>query len=662
MYKNTFFKVLLIVKKYVSLLKTFNSSLFIILKDPIAMNAKITPPPTPRLNNFFKVCFFSILLISIFQTGCRKDDLFRNKENGNPAGIREFFSKNVNVNPQVQRVMDELQKQNTFSGNSFVKSITGKHGYARWDKAFTQLRKSKLATSFSKITGDGSDTVVIVPLVKDGDVQVEAYLEAHLKEDVKINLRTAGEYRRMKFGNGEKSAGDANGAIGDAENAALRYLLLTRDVFGVKKFEFTDKKIFKGLREKDDTSGRIRVKFKDAATSLQFVEECVTALVPHTVCKRIRGCDTDLDLDNPANYECWETWTEISVCWTVLYDGGGEGGPGTGSGGTGPGGTGDPCSGNGLITNGILPPGPCDPGGGSGWIPDLPTVPSDQDIKNIIQNKPFALYEDIPCSLIKQWLSIATFIPSNSIIQKLNSVYTISIIPLPGQPALTTVDIARVQDINNAYSSIVNMDYFSVKVNTLPKVNGVQLTADQLMHYIRVNIDSFINTDKANFTPYKYGNTDDEALWNSSSPTGAMLSIAIPGDYGSVITSFSTNNKWTFTTVHDHLNGNHPVSGNRDFGYVTNTDGTYTFYTKGVDRLTTWYTDLAQKQPIEMLKPLYNADLLWQSFQTGIFNFLDDHEGNSTIQVPVTLRPDWQHVKDVIDGIRPLNTLSKDCP
>lgn len=206
------------------------------------------------------------------------------------------------------------------------------------------------------------------------------------------------------------------------------------------------------------------------------------------------------------------------------------------------------------------------------------------------------------------------------------------------------------------------MDYFSVKVNTLPVVNGTRLTADQFLHYIRTNMNTFVDNSITTFTPYKYGSTDDANLWNSSSPDGVIVSLAIPGNHGSVITSFSTNSKWTFTTIHDPLNGDHPVSGNRDFGYTANSDGSYSFYTQGVDRLTDWEMDLAQKQPLQMLQPLYNADKLWKPFQSGINNFLQTHSGASIIQTPEIYRPDWETVWDVIIGKKPLSTLSKLCP
>lgn len=56
-----------------------------------------------------------------------------------------------------------------------------------------------------------------------------------------------------------------------------------------------------------------------------------------------------------------------------------------------------------------------------------------------------------------------------------------------------------------------------------------------------------------------------------------------------------------------------------------------------------------------------SADDLWISFQNGVKNFVNNHGGNSQLQSPVIERPNWQKIKDVIDGKLPLSTLSSDC-
>ncbi|RAV27409.1 hypothetical protein [Sinomicrobium soli] len=75
----------------------------------------------------------------------------------------------------------------------------------------------------------------------------------------------------------------------------------------------------------------------------------------------------------------------------------------------------------------------------------------------------------------------------------------------------------------------------------------------------------------------------------------AVIGIDIKGpDNESVIVSDYNTEKWTFSTIFDPKYGEHPVSGNRDFGYTQNGDGSYTFYTRGVDRLTDWLTTSGQ--------------------------------------------------------------------
>jgi F-type H+-transporting ATPase subunit gamma len=53
--------------------------------------------------------------------------------------------------------------------------------------------------------------------------------------------------------------------------------------------------------------------------------------------------------------------------------------------------------------------------------------------------------------------------------------------------------------------------------------------------------------------------------------------------YGSVICYYQNGSTWRFTTIESPKDWNHPVSGTREFGLITNEDGTYTLYTRGVD-------------------------------------------------------------------------------
>lgn len=301
--------------------------------------------------------------------------------------------------------------------------------------------------------------------------------------------------------------------------------------------------------------------------------------------------------------------------------------------------------------------------------PPLVIVPSAWELKELIENKPFALYgEDIPCALIQQWMALAKFKVSPELKQKVNNIVALSAntpgVLLYGLPS-NSAYISKVLDIDNAYSSVVNMDYFSVNVKILPIINGQRATPQQFLNHIRTNINTFVDTKKSKFTAYNHYGVDDHALWNSSNPTGAIVSIDIPLNDGSVIVSKYSPNSWTFSTIKDPYNGLHPVSGNREFGYTANADGSYNFYVMGVDRLTDVWGTIAQSASGF---PFDQADALWTSFQDKIVAFVNDPSNGGTPGAaaknntdPEPLRPDWVKVINVIDGKQPLSTLSNDC-
>lgn len=64
----------------------------------------------------------------------------------------------------------------------------------------------------------------------------------------------------------------------------------------------------------------------------------------------------------------------------------------------------------------------------------------------------------------------------------------------------------------------------------------------------RSDIDRYINTNIASFKPYRYDTVDDEELWNSSNPMGAMMHINMTDDGTVVVTEFRTD-RCTMATI-----------------------------------------------------------------------------------------------------------------
>lgn len=259
-------------------------------------------------------------------------------------------------------------------------------------------------------------------------------------------------------------------------------------------------------------------------------------------------------------------------------------------------------------------------------------VPAEEELAVALEENEYLLM-DVPCSEIPDWQALAQHIPPQSVIDKLEQEY------------YGDIDILSIED---AAGTVVNTDYFSINVNTLPS----GMTAIDLLNSIRNDINNFINTDLASFSPYDYTgySFDEAAVWYSSNPMGAVLSIDLkfPVDDGSVVVSGFNSNSWTFSTVSDPWNFDHPVSGNRKFGFVQNANGSYTFFTRGVDRITQQIDNFVAQNLIS--NPFEDPDALWSSFQKKLKNYINQHGGNATSATPIKYRPNWEKVKNVLNG------------
>jgi hypothetical protein len=94
----------------------------------------------------------------------------------------------------------------------------------------------------------------------------------------------------------------------------------------------------------------------------------------------------------------------------------------------------------------------------------------------------------------------------------------------------------------------------------------------------------------------------------------------------------------------------HPVSGTREFGFEPNGRGGYTFYTRGVDRMTNLFDRMAQPRAFDA------ADNLWSSLLAGIESYVESNGGSATVNGNEGYRPDWNEVEDMLTGQQPVDT------
>jgi len=236
-----------------------------------------------------------------------------------------------------------------------------------------------------------------------------------------------------------------------------------------------------------------------------------------------------------------------------------------------------------------------------------------------------------------------------------------------------------IQTINNATnvnwwwesSPTVNMDFFGITISNFPNKPYPpfdQFSPEEFFEYIQdfFNTENFMGEGNQchsvlypefqNGGEFSAISIPDDIKWSSNDPIASIFEINMFDD-GSVITAdYNFGQNWTFSTLNapgwfegGSYDGFHPVSGNRQFGLVQNSDGTYTFYTSGVDRITGFWHLLGQV-------PLFNPDFafeqaeeLWQCFLDQIKNFVESNGGTVSLDYDCTnVRPNLQSLQAIL--------------
>ncbi len=242
------------------------------------------------------------------------------------------------------------------------------------------------------------------------------------------------------------------------------------------------------------------------------------------------------------------------------------------------------------------------------------------------------------------WEDLINFEPPKSVRDKLaaeNKVLLDESIQMGGYPTGSWY----VQNIKDATGSQINLDRYSLKITTLPVV-GHRLTAKELFDYIRINLNDFMSEDVTEFDDYPDPDFAESTKWPTDNYLGVVkvFTAYLPGSFGlfyddlGVIATDKTASSWTFSTLHTPETHDHAVSGNRQFGFTANSDGTYTIFARGADRLTAPMDASINWATGESV--FDGAEDLWNSFMDNIVQFIDTHQGDAQVETPVSNRYD----------------------
>jgi hypothetical protein len=619
----------------------------------------------------------TIIVCCSLLMACRKNDLAIQPYQTNPA-IAQFFTLPNPTQPAVARIAQKLQQLHRQTG--FISTLIEKDGFALWDKALIHLpARSGRSTN----SGSNSDTLIYIPLALSNSNYVDAFIYAKLGDSIQLQLHRGREFANYGFGSLMDTANNA-------EKLAVQLMLLNENSFGHKDFKVLDDRLLKDGSLPATARTRNRMVHIEPASTAQrrgfhTVQYEVCTSSQNLQCTSNHACCPDGSCSG-CQAECWHTSTVCQTLSVLVYidngdwglgDGGNTGGGGSGGGIFNPNGP-QPCNPTPLLDNGLLP---CEEGNLTGWtIKDeygfLFTRKAQLD-SLLTQNK-FSL---LPCDSLTlmpflsygpMYQKVAQQQVSQAILNKLDSLSTY------GPSPIYAGDLFSVQSLNDASGTIVNCDFFPVKISQMPlKPNGIAYTPKELVEYFRIHKNDFISPSIGiSFEPYNYNGFNDSACFNApyEQSIGAILHIDMTKD-GSIVHTGYTNyinpinnyqeHSFIYTTLSTFLDFEHPVSGNREFGIYSdqNSPGSYVFYTMGTDRITNYLYETIDKgiKNVTGRSGFDEADELWTNIQENMINFINTRGGQANFYASknTIARPIWDVAGDFLMGIISLEQLKQ---
>ncbi|KAK5065248.1 hypothetical protein LTR84_001086 [Exophiala bonariae] len=219
-----------------------------------------------------------------------------------------------------------------------------------------------------------------------------------------------------------------------------------------------------------------------------------------------------------------------------------------------------------------------------------------------------------PPSIANNWLDLVNFEVPGAILSNLNARGI------------------KWQKIENASGNLINLDTYSVVIDQFPVRNGQRMGAADFLSLFRKNINTFINTTWAIFSPF---DASLDAKWATNSPLGAAIKIdAFGPDNAAVVVSEFSTLRWRFSTIETLFSGGtgtHPVSGTREFGMHNGN----ILYTRGADRTTGALESAFEGGAV------WIADRLWRSMQDTTVEWINSNGGSASLVNPTINTLPW---------------------
>jgi hypothetical protein len=246
----------------------------------------------------------------------------------------------------------------------------------------------------------------------------------------------------------------------------------------------------------------------------------------------------------------------------------------------------------------------------------------------------------------------------------------------------------RIQSITEGTSSLVNVDYYSVEIDTMPDFNGdnVEDTPEEVYEEFRKQFadlasgsTSILRSEtnclapfdvEASWTFEPYDINADLPKWNTRS-IGARFFINAEANHvnnfvaddGAIITIQENDFNFIVATIVTPRSDSQPFSGKRMWGLRLNENNKYEIFTRAVD--TALPLALIPILGAELLYPDCDdkdyfdiANRTWTTMQDNVQIFIDNNGGASSIKEPNVVHMSFKVFYDKLKSDNPVNFVS----
>ncbi|MCS4302884.1 hypothetical protein [Chryseobacterium sp. BIGb0232] len=228
----------------------------------------------------------------------------------------------------------------------------------------------------------------------------------------------------------------------------------------------------------------------------------------------------------------------------------------------------------------------------------------------------------------------------------------------------------KIRGNDDKQSAIVNMDYFSVRIDRMPELEGGVMQLYKLLKQnfltlsagsldfkghgiVARQLDMVVNGNWK-FRPYPKENDLNyvqKQVEKWFSEVGNPIFYIEAGsndlkakslvDHGAVVVSEFSDMCWLFTTIYTDKSDSQPFSGHRQFGIHQDEDGCYRVYTRALDRV--WpsrATSLANAWDMDdtVKDYLTIANNTWNTYMKNVLDFIIKLGGTGKIMEPEIVR------------------------